>query len=469
MNGRLIKAGELNKQIETIVENAGVPGMSFAVIAGDKVVFYHTYGYKRYVRAKDGMLKGKKRINKKTVFEACSLSKTFLTFAVLRLVEKGLLSLDTPLYRYLPNPRLAHDERYKKITGRMVLSHCSGLENWKSYNNPDSLEIMSEPGAQFTYSGEGYVYLSQVCEKLLGKSTESYLKELVYDPLKLRRTFTVFDSDTSRPRNYSQGHDDFLQTIPKEKNTTPNVAALITTTANDYAHLLIGLYHSGYLSQARLGEIASTKTTVDDLSYWGEGIAIYAKNGDTIAYQPGENDYFKGLGMYQPAKGIGFVMFMNGRRGKLIEDTIMKMTLHCFTEPKDADQYPNIVFDVLAAYRRKGRDEAENRFRQNLRLYDSSSLKSNLDELTNLFLEKEPAFAVVIAQEYMTRYPYITEASILHGKAMMQSRRFREAIGDFERAIAMDKSLQERLQSSITQCREQLKKGHGQFKIISVN
>src|SRR5438552_1023492 len=166
LNGRLIKAGQLNKQIGSIVENAGIPGLSFAVIADDKVVFYHTYGYKEYERTKDGTLKGKGRVNKKTLFEACSMSKTFMTFAALRLAEKGILNLDTPLYRYLPNPRLEHDERYMKITGRMVLSHSSGIENWQNYNNPDKLEILSDPGTRFNYSGEGYVYLSQVCEKL---------------------------------------------------------------------------------------------------------------------------------------------------------------------------------------------------------------------------------------------------------------------------------------------------------------
>ena len=46
-------------------------------------------------------------------------------------VEDGILDLDKPLYEYLPNPDIKNDERYKKITSRIVLSHRSGFPNWR--------------------------------------------------------------------------------------------------------------------------------------------------------------------------------------------------------------------------------------------------------------------------------------------------------------------------------------------------
>ncbi|MFP3836070.1 serine hydrolase domain-containing protein, partial [Chryseobacterium sp. SIMBA_028] len=65
-------------------------------------------------------------LNNQSVFEAASLSKTVFAYFVLRLVDQGVLNLDTPLYKYMPYEDIADDERYKLITARMVLDHTSG-------------------------------------------------------------------------------------------------------------------------------------------------------------------------------------------------------------------------------------------------------------------------------------------------------------------------------------------------------
>jgi CubicO group peptidase (beta-lactamase class C family) len=69
-------------------------------------------------------------VNDQTLFEAASVSKPIFAYFVMRMVEKGLLNLDTPLYKYLPYPDIEHDDRYKLITARMVLNHTTGFPNW---------------------------------------------------------------------------------------------------------------------------------------------------------------------------------------------------------------------------------------------------------------------------------------------------------------------------------------------------
>ncbi|RTZ49361.1 hypothetical protein EJ377_01500 [Chryseobacterium arthrosphaerae] len=59
---------------------------------------------------------------------------------------------------YLPADNI-EDERYKKITAKMVLSHTTGLPNW---SETGKMQLQSEPGKQFSYSGEAYVYLGRV-------------------------------------------------------------------------------------------------------------------------------------------------------------------------------------------------------------------------------------------------------------------------------------------------------------------
>lgn len=72
--------------------------------------------------------------------DAASLSKTAFAYLVMQLVADRTLDLDTPVYRYFPKPPLdyagyrdlADNPRYKRITGRILLSHTSGLPSFCS-------------------------------------------------------------------------------------------------------------------------------------------------------------------------------------------------------------------------------------------------------------------------------------------------------------------------------------------------
>jgi CubicO group peptidase (beta-lactamase class C family) len=72
-NNRRVDISWFNQQVQTMIDDMGVPAVSVAVIEDNRVVFANTYGY----RSPEKKLKA----NKNTVFEACSLSKSYLVFA----------------------------------------------------------------------------------------------------------------------------------------------------------------------------------------------------------------------------------------------------------------------------------------------------------------------------------------------------------------------------------------------------
>jgi CubicO group peptidase (beta-lactamase class C family) len=161
----------MDQQVLHLINSAQIPGLALAVIQKGEIVY--TKGY--------GLLKSDSaaKVTEQTIFDAASLSKPVFGYAVFKLIEAGKLSLDTPLYTYLPYPDIAYDERYKKITARMVLSHTTGFPNWRG---GDKLKIQFTPGEKFSYSGEGFVYLQKVVEKITGKSLNEVMQEMVFTP-----------------------------------------------------------------------------------------------------------------------------------------------------------------------------------------------------------------------------------------------------------------------------------------------
>lgn len=117
------------------------------------------------------------KVDDQSIFEAASMSKTVFTYFVLKMVDKKLLDLDTPLYRYFPYKDIEKNERYKLITAWMVLSHTTGFPNWRYFDKRDEnrykygeLYLKFTPGTEFAYSREGYRYLSLVIAHLNGLS-----------------------------------------------------------------------------------------------------------------------------------------------------------------------------------------------------------------------------------------------------------------------------------------------------------
>jgi CubicO group peptidase (beta-lactamase class C family) len=119
-----------------------------------------------------------------------------------------VIDLDKALYLYLPYKDIEHDERYKLITARHVLTHRTGFPNWRYMNADGKLNIRFTPGTAYNYSGEGFEYLKLVVEKITGKKVEQVFKEEVIDPIGLYHTF--FSANDSLRRVVSQGHFDML-------------------------------------------------------------------------------------------------------------------------------------------------------------------------------------------------------------------------------------------------------------------
>jgi CubicO group peptidase (beta-lactamase class C family) len=220
-----------------VMAQAGVSGLSVAVVQDGAVVFQRTLGVvDRETR---------QPVNDNTVFRGASLSKPVFAWLVMKHVEEGRLELDKPLYTYLAKPLpeypdyrdLGGDERWRKLTARMVLDHTTGFPNWRRMNPSGKLDFKASPGERFGYSGEGYKLLQFVLEQMNGKDLNSIAREKMFEPLGMGQTGFLWE--TRFDGNFAVELEAGLGPLIKRTRTVANSAGSLLTNAPDYGRFLL--------------------------------------------------------------------------------------------------------------------------------------------------------------------------------------------------------------------------------------
>ena len=165
-------------ELPKLMEFAGVPGVSIVEVKNDRISWHGDYGVKN--------ADTKEPVTSETVFPTASLSKPVFSYAVLQLRDEGLINLDRPLINYLPGEIVPNEPRAKAITARHVMSHSTGLQNWR-FRATDELKLAFAPGENFSYSGEGFTYLHRVIEKITDKGLEQFMRERVFEAFRDER------------------------------------------------------------------------------------------------------------------------------------------------------------------------------------------------------------------------------------------------------------------------------------------
>lgn len=313
------------------MQKADVPGVSIGLVQGGKVAWVGPFGT-RNATAHD------MPVTADTVFEAASLSKTVFAYAVMKLVDQGKLNLDTPLSKYLDKPYIP-DKRIDQITARYVLSHRTGFPNWR----PDGgeLEIKVTPGQRFSYSGEGFVYLSKVVERITGSPFEKFMEQTVFVPLGMTSSSYVWRSDFET--RVATGHSSSMRTRDTRRAQEPNAAASLLTTTGDYAKFIAAVVNGTGLRSKTWREMLTPQVAVDpqctnctdvtpsaQLSkelFWGLGWGIERTGSGDAIWHWGDNGAFRCFVMAYPARREGIVMFTNSENGLLIAPDVMKIAL----------------------------------------------------------------------------------------------------------------------------------------------
>ncbi|MFE6907371.1 serine hydrolase domain-containing protein [Streptomyces erythrochromogenes] len=160
-------------------------------------------------------------VDRDTLFQLGSVTKTYTATALMRLVAEGRVELDAPVRRYVPELVLADERAAAEITVMQLLNHTAGLD-WNVITDTgdgddalagfvaamEKLPLIARPGARASYSQAGFNLAGRIIEKVTGLTYEQAVTELVLRPLGHSRTgFDAGDLPGGRAGNTAAGHN----------------------------------------------------------------------------------------------------------------------------------------------------------------------------------------------------------------------------------------------------------------------
>lgn len=180
---------------EKMVENK-IVGLSIAIVDNQKVVWSRGFGY---ADKNNGVKAGSQ-----TIYRAGSITKLFTATAVMQLAEQGLIDIDQPLQRYLPEFSIKrHFPEENPVTARLIMTHHSGLPSnlmnsmWgddqadfrtvATQLNDDYLAF--KPGEILSYSNVGFSLLGHLVEKVSGLSYAEYVEKNILKPVGMNQAY----------------------------------------------------------------------------------------------------------------------------------------------------------------------------------------------------------------------------------------------------------------------------------------
>ena len=209
----------IERRVPELMAQRRVPGLSIAVVEGEEVVYAEGFGVRDVERSLPA--------TPDTLYGIGSCTKFFVALAILQLVERGEISLDDPVSKYIP---LKIGIPGKPITVHHLLTHSSGIpslgtstialsrgirgdvgipfgsaDDFYRHINGAQEEIADEPGRSFFYLNAGYRMLGDIIQRVSETPFDVYIREEILKPLKMTRTTfskAEFEGDADRMTPY---------------------------------------------------------------------------------------------------------------------------------------------------------------------------------------------------------------------------------------------------------------------------
>ncbi len=312
----------MDQRIRARMADENIPGVLIGVASRGQLVHVQTYGMAN--------VELRVPVSDSTVFEIGSISKQFVTTAIMLLVEDGRLGLDDSIHEYLPDL----PSEWLGVTVRQLLTHTSGIPDYEEIQTyeayrfrftPEQIIRVAhsrpmdfEPGTGWYYSNTGYFLLSLIVERIEGRPLGQVLRSRIFEPLGMNQTRMADPEDIIPHRASGYWVDRMGVELMNRDATQPSStlgAGGILSSVHDMAKWDESLYGDQLLSEE--SKAAMWTPTVlpngDDTGYaFGWGVGEY--RGHRSVSHNGMVAGFVASFMRLPDEEVAIIVFANRYR-----------------------------------------------------------------------------------------------------------------------------------------------------------
>jgi CubicO group peptidase (beta-lactamase class C family) len=240
-----------------------------------------------------------------TKFAIGSMTKAFTAMAIMMLQERGQLTVQDPICKYISDCPTA----WKPITIHQLLTHTSGIHDYgdavlpvqknitpcQEFTLEEAMAIAEAlpqdfaPGTQYSYSNTGYYLLGAVIEKVSGESYETFIQQNIFQPLGMSET--GYDRFITIVKNRASGYSidqngDIVNALRGDVSQEYAAGGLYSTVGDLYKWDQ-ALYTDRLVSKETLATIFTSMVTIPDIGGYGYGWAISQQSGHRVIWHNG--------------------------------------------------------------------------------------------------------------------------------------------------------------------------------------
>jgi CubicO group peptidase (beta-lactamase class C family) len=371
----MLETPQLEEVMTAWMDRHRAPGLAAAVIADGRIILMRGFG-------STTVEEGAAPVSSTTLFSILSTTKMLTGTALMRLVEQGVLRLDTPVSTYLPWLRLSQPELEDRITLRHLLSHTSGLCHFPadfSSRDPDGLEVwaheylpsypvLTPPGQVWLYSNAGLCLAACIGQVVTATPFPSLMQELLFEPLEM--SHTTFDPLVALTFPCAQGHfrrnEEWVVDHQFVQNTAWDPAGGALSCVQDLTQVALLYLHNGtYRNQRLLSPDTVQLMQSPQVRYWTRDEGGYGLTWATSLYRGcplvrhngGGVSSFQSVFILVPSQECALLLLANG--GRVVElvpeilDTLLTLPAEApppAVPPAYAAAWPSYVGSYLGPY-----------------------------------------------------------------------------------------------------------------------
>lgn len=324
---------EFESQLKKDIEDDNINGsISASIVKGDKIIWSKAFGISD--------VDNNSVADTNTIYRAGSISKSFTAFLMMQLLQEGIIGLNEPIEKYLPeiNDLNGYSDS-TKITFQQLASHTSGLirepylenaasgpiEEWetKILLSIPKTTFQSKPGERYSYSNIGFGILGLALSRAANKSFIELVENKIFNPLNMNNSFFIVPNENLA--NLAKGIDGGpLGNIDKETPEKEHVGrgykvpnGAIYSTPNDLAKFMIS--NMGYkkiLNDENLKLMQNTRTPEGAWQQnYGLGFSLYQDSIITTVGHGGSVSGYTANFIFEKDSQYGVIVMRNYNRG----------------------------------------------------------------------------------------------------------------------------------------------------------